>query len=37
LTVEQVQRVFRDIDQKRASTGYLHLTPQLIEPVPEIG
>lgn len=37
LTVEQVQRVYRDIDQKRATTEYLHLAPQLIEPVPEIG
>jgi NAD+ synthase len=35
LTVEQVQRVFRDIDQKRATTEYLHLGPQLTEPVPE--
>ena len=26
LTVEQVQRVFRDIDQKRTTTEYLHLT-----------
>ncbi len=30
---EQVERVFRDIDQKRRSTRYLHLTPQLVEPV----
>lgn len=36
LSVEQVQRVYRDIDQKRATTEYLHLPPQLIEAVPEI-
>ena len=36
LTVEQVQRVFRDIDQKRRTTEYLHLAPELIEDVPEI-
>jgi NAD+ synthase len=37
LTVEQVQRVYRDIDQKRTTTEYLHLTPQLVDVVPEIG
>jgi NAD+ synthase len=37
LTVEQVQRVYRDIDQKRATTEYLHLAPQLVEKVSEIG
>jgi NAD+ synthase len=36
LTVEQVSRVFRDIDQKRKSTTYLHLQPDLVEEVPEI-
>jgi len=36
LTVEQVQRVFRDIDQKRRTTAYLHARPLLAEPVPEI-
>lgn len=36
LTVEQVQRVYRDIDQKRSTTEYLHLCPQLIEPVAEV-
>jgi NAD+ synthase len=34
LTVEQVQRVFRDIDQKRRTTEYLHLAPQLVTEVP---
>jgi NAD+ synthase len=36
LTVEQVNRVFRDIDQKRKTTQYLHLGPELPGDVPEI-
>ena len=36
LTVEQTQRVYNDIDTKRSTTRYLHLNPQLIEPIPEI-
>ena len=36
LTEEQVGRVYRDIDQKRATTEYLHLPPQLIAEVPEV-
>ena len=32
-TFEQVQRAFADIDQKRRTTRYLHLGPQLVEPV----
>ena len=36
LTVEQVLRVFHDIDQKRRSTRYLHREPLLAEPVPEV-
>ncbi len=36
LTPEQVQRVYDDIDTKRATTRYLHLHAQLIEKVPEI-
>jgi NAD+ synthase len=36
LEAEQVQRAFRDIDQKRATTRYLHLGPQLVEPVAEL-
>src|SRR6267378_1153600 len=32
-TSEQVQRAFADIDQKRRTTRYLHLGPQLVEPV----
>jgi NAD+ synthase len=30
LSREEVERVYNDIDQKRASTRYLHLQPQLI-------
>lgn len=36
LTPEQVERVFKDIDVKRETTRYLHLKPQLIEPIPEV-
>lgn len=36
LSTEQVRRVFRDIDQKRNTTRYLHLPPQLAGGVPEI-
>jgi NAD+ synthase len=36
LTPEQVNRVFRDIDQKRKTTQYLHLAPELAAEVPEI-
>ena len=36
LTAEQVGRVFRDIDQKRSTTRYLHLPPQLTGDVPEV-
>jgi NAD+ synthase len=32
-TVDQMQRAFGDIDQKRITTRYLHLAPQLVEPV----
>ena len=33
---DQVERVFRDIDQKRRTTRYLHMRPLLVEPVAEI-
>jgi len=33
LTPEQVQRVYDDIEQKRRTTRYLHLAPQLVAPV----
>jgi NAD+ synthase len=36
LTAEQVNRIFRDIDQKRKITEYLHLRPELVDDVPEI-
>jgi NAD+ synthase len=36
LSPGQVDRVYKDIEQKRRSTRYLHLKPQLIEPVPEV-
>jgi NAD+ synthase len=36
LSVAQVDRVYKDIEQKRRSTRYLHLKAQLIEPVPEV-
>jgi NAD+ synthase len=36
LTTEQVNRVFRDIDQKRRTTQYLQLGPALAAEVPEI-
>jgi NAD+ synthase len=32
-TSEQMQRAYRDIDQKRMTTRYLHLGPQLVEVV----
>jgi NAD+ synthase len=36
LTTEQVLRVYRDIDQKRRTSAYLHLTPTLAADVPQI-
>ena len=36
LTEEQVERVYRDIDQKRKTTLYLHLAPELVASLPEI-
>lgn len=36
LTVEQVGRVFRDIEQKRRTTAYLHEPPVLVGTVAEI-
>jgi NAD+ synthase len=34
---ESVLRVFKDIDQKRRTTEYLHLKPQLLGSVAEVG
>lgn len=36
LTPEQVERVYRDIEQKRRTTRYLHALPQLVEPIAEV-
>ena len=36
LLAEQVQKVYDDIDTKRATTRYLHMKPLLMEEVPEI-
>jgi NAD+ synthase len=36
LTETQVERVYKDIEQKRRTTRYLHAGPQLVEPVKEI-
>src|SRR5690606_6028859 len=36
LEPEQVTRAYRDIEQKRSTTRYLHLSPQLVTPVSEI-
>jgi NAD+ synthase len=37
LTAEQVERVYKDIDQKRRTTAYLHMKPLLVERVLEVG
>jgi NAD+ synthase len=37
LGAEDVRRVYEDIDQKRRTTRYLHLSALLVAPVPEIG
>ncbi len=36
LTAEQVERVYKDIDQKRRTTHYLHARPRLVEAVSEV-
>ena len=36
LTAEQVERAYREIEQKRSTTRYLHLGPILAEPVSEL-
>jgi NAD+ synthase len=36
MTADQVDRVYRDIDQKRRTTRYLHARPMLVEPVREV-
>ncbi|WP_243373889.1 NAD(+) synthase [Geotalea sp. SG265] len=34
--VEQVQKTYREIDNKRSTTRYLHLPPLLVQEVPEV-
>jgi len=36
LTAAQTERAYREIEQKRATTRYLHLPPLLVEPVAEL-
>jgi NAD+ synthase len=36
LTPQQVERAYRDLQRKRSTTRYLHLSPLLVEPVPEL-
>src|SRR5690606_33980971 len=33
---DQVRRAYRDVEQKRSTTRYLHLSALLVDPVPEI-
>jgi len=37
LSEPQIERVFRDIDSKRRASRYLHLEPQLVAEVSEVG
>jgi len=34
--VAQIERAYTEIEQKRATTQYLHAKPMLVEPVAEI-
>ena len=34
--VDQLERAYREIEQKRSTTRYLHAPPLLIEPVAEV-
>lgn len=36
LSIEEVERVFRDIETKRRATAYLQMPPRLVQPVAEI-
>jgi NAD+ synthase len=36
LTADQVERIYKDIDQKRRTTRYLRLHPRLVQDVPEV-
>ena len=37
LSVDQVERAYGEIEQKRATTRYLHLSPRLVEAIPGVG
>ena len=37
LTIQQVEETFREIDVKRSTTRYQHLSPFLVEEVPDVG
>jgi NAD+ synthase len=37
ISPEQVERIYASIDAKRKATAYLHLPPQLAEPIPQVG
>ena len=37
LSLEELVRVYRDIDQKRRTTRYLHMGPVLMDTIPELG
>ncbi len=32
----RIKAIYQDIDRKRATTRYLHLSPLLVAPVPEV-
>jgi NAD+ synthase len=36
LSIEEVERVYHDIETKRRATAYLQMPPRLVQPVPEI-
>ena len=36
LSIEDIERVFHDIETKRRATAYLQMPPRLVQPVPEI-
>ena len=36
ISVEQLQRVYADIEQKRRTSAYLHAAPQFVEDMQEI-
>ena len=36
LSIEDIERVFHDIETKRRATAYLQMPPRLVQPVSEI-